>query len=484
MEGLKFLAETLGVSLFQLISFLTILVGGTAISNLNINFKGNNKDGMAKLSDLDCLLKSDGIQLSKKIFLSAKSLYEHLIVLGPTGAGKSSSIFIPNLLQKESFCGSESSIIITDPKGEIYDITSDFQRKSGRKIKVFAPYQESMSIHYNPLDFCETKSDVIALAKDILTTGAKAIEIRNGGSSNKDSVWINMATPLFSAVLLYVYKLKKPHNTISNALKLIIKKDEDEIRELLMSQNDEDIELQYRMYEKCTTSPATAGSIQITLAANVQSFLTPAIERITSYTDFDFKELRENKTALYLIYPVEKSSDLAPLTSIFFSQLFNICKEYNKDSHYPLFCLFDEFSNIGAIPCFNTHTSTLRSYRIGLICCLQDKNQLKTLYGSHSETIFNNLKNVAMFGGEKDFETLRAITALCGKKEILNISTTSNNKGNTSTTKSYKTKDVFPIDELKNISENEIFIMLKNQKPILDSINPYYKDFKYLNNSI
>lgn len=482
MDVLQFLSQILNMSMLQLVSFIGLMATGAVVSKLNLNTKDN--DGMANINDLECLLKSDGAQLSKNIFLSTKALYEHLVILGPTGAGKSSAIFIPNLLQKESFNNSESSIVITDPKGEMHSITSDFQRKIGRRVKVFAPYQENISIHYNPIDFCETKSDVIALAKDILVTGAKAIEIRNGGSSNKDSVWINMATPLFSAALLYVYSLKKPHNTISNALKLIIKKEEDELRELLLSQNDEDIELQYKMYEKCTTSPATSGSIQITLAANVQSFLTPAIERITAYTDFSFKELRENKIALYLIYPVEKSSDLAPLTSIFFNQLFNICKDYNKDNHYPLFCLFDEFSNIGAIPNFNTHASTLRSYRIGLICCLQDKNQLKSLYGNHAETIFNNLKNLALFGGEKDFETLRAITALCGKNEILNISTTNNHKGDTSITKSYKTKDVFAIDELKNISENEIFIMLKNQKPILDSINSYYKDYKYLNNTI
>lgn len=483
MRGLIILAEMLGVSVWQVITLLSLLVSGAAVNTLNINWSNKTK-GMATLEELECLLKSDGIQLSKNIFLSEQNLYEHLIVLGPTGSGKSSAIFIPNMLQKESFCNSESSVILTDPKGEIYDITSDYQKKIGRKVKVFSPYREVGSIHYNPIDFCENKSDVIALARDILVTGAKSIEIRNGGSNSKDTVWINMATPLFAAILLYVYKLEKPYNTISNALKIIIKKDELEIRDLLLSQNDEDIELQYKMYEKCLASPATAGSILITLAANVQSFLTPAIERITAYTDFDFKELRESKVALYLIYPVEKTSDLAPLTSIFFNQLFNVCKKYNKKNHYPVFCLFDEFSNIGSIPYFNTHASTLRSYRIGLICCLQDKNQLKTLYGNHSETIFNNLKNVALFGGEKDYETLRAITALCGRNEILNISTTSNYKGDGSTTKSYKTKEVFPIDELKNISENEIFIMLKNQKPILDSTNPYYKDFKYLNNSI
>lgn len=485
MNGLRIFAEMLGVSVFELVSFLGLVTVGSLIPRLNLDFRGDKKEGVADMNDLKPLLKSaDGIQLSKNIFLSANALYEHLIILGPTGAGKSSCIFIPNLLQKESFCNGESSIVLTDPKKEIYDITANYQRSIGRKTVVFAPYHESISIHYNPLDFCENKSDVIALARDILTTGAKSIEMRTGGNNNKDSVWINMATPLFAAVLLYVYKLKRPYNTISNAIKIIIKKNEDEIRDLLLSQNDEDIELQYRMYEKCTTSPATAGSIQITLAANVQSFLTPAIERITSYTDFNFKELRKNKIALYIVYPVEKSSDLAPLTSIFFNQLFNFCKKYNTERDYPVFCLFDEFANVGSIPQLNTHVSILRSYRIGLICCLQDKNQLKTLYGNHAETIFNNLKNLALFGGEKDYETLRAITTLCGKNEILNISTTSNHKGDTSTTKSYKTKDVFQIDELKNISENEIFIMLKNQKPILDSVNPYYKNFKYLKNSI
>ena len=144
--------------------------------------------------------------------------------------------------------------------------------------------------------------------------------------------------------------------------------------------------------------------------------------------------------------------------------------------------MFDEFANIGAIPNFNIHVSTLRSYRIALVCCLQDKNQLKSLYGSHSETIFNNLKNLVLFGGAKDIETLRTISILCGKEDVINISTSNNNKGNTSTTKSFKSEEVMQISDLKNISENEVFIMLKNQKPLLDKVNPYYKDYDYMNN--
>lgn len=473
-------AGYLGVSVAQLLGFLGLLSVGAIIPNLKCLDKKNK--GLSTLNDIKHLLSNDGFQISKNISVSFKNLFEHLAIIGPTGAGKSTAIFIPNLLQDNSFNNSNSSIVVTDPKGEIYDLTANYQYSLGRNVKVFSPYDSARSIHYNPLDFCKNKSEVIALARDILVSGNKAIELRNGGGGNKDSVWINMATPLFASVLLYVYSLGKPHNTISNALRILVNKDADSLKELLLNEKDNDIEFQYKMYEKCVTSPATTGSIQITLVSNVQSFLTPDLERITAYSDFNFEDLRKRKTILYLIYPVEKSYDLAPITSIFFDQLFNRCKALNKEEHLPICCLFDEFSNIGAIPNFNIHVSTVRSYRIALVCCLQDKNQLKSLYGNHSETIFNNLKNLVLFGGEKDLETLRVISLLCGKEDVVNISTSSNGKGNTSTTKSLKSEEVMQISDLKNISENEVFIMLKNQKPLLDEVNPYYKDYDYLNN--
>lgn len=480
MSSLALFASFLGVSTVQLVGFLGVITAGAIIPNLK-GF-GGNKKGLSTLKDVKHLLSDDGFQISKNISVSFKNIFEHLAIIGPTGAGKSTAVFIPNLLQDNSFNNSNSSVIVTDPKGEIYDLTSNYQRSLGREVKVFSPYAPGGSIHYNPLDFCKNKSEVISLARDVLVSGNKAVELKNGGSGSKDSVWINMATPLFAAVLLYVYKLGKPHNTISNALRILVEKDENSLKELLLNTKDSDVAFQYKMYEKCIKSPATTGSIQITLVSNVQSFLTPDLERITAYTDFNFEDLRTKKTILYLIYPVEKAYDLSPITSIFFDQLFNRCKALNKEQDLPVVCLFDEFANIGAIPNFNIHVSTLRAYRIALVCCLQDKNQLKSLYGNHSETIFNNLKNLVLFGGEKDLETLRVISLLCGKEEVINISISSGNKGNSSTTKSFKLEEVMQISDLKNISEDEVFIMLKNQKPLLDEVNSYYKNYDYLNN--
>lgn len=490
LEILISFASFLGVSVAQLSTFLSLLFAGVMIEPILSILKNSNKrkdNNFAVKDDLKHLLDSDGMRISKNISISAKNLFEHFLIFGPTGSGKSSSLFIPNLLDGESFCKGESSLVITDLKGELYNITNRYQRSLGREIKVFAPFEKNMdTIHYNPLDFCEDEADVISLAKDVLISGAKAIELRNGSNNigGKDSVWLNMAAPLFSSLLLYVYRLPKPKNTISYALRLLLNNDDESLEKLLLNSNSDIAILQYKMYQKASASGPTTASIQVTLSSNVQAFLTPDIEKVTSYTDFNFKDLREKKIALYVIYPPNKAFDLAPITSIFFSQMFNKCKDFNDEKHLPLFCLYDEFSNCGQIPLFQMYSSILRSYKIGLICCLQDKNQLKNIYGESSETIFNNLRNLCVYGGEKDYETLKSIQMLCGNREVINVSTTKTDKGNSTKTQSFKSQPLMPADEIKNIKEDEILIMLKNQRPILDKINSYYKDYQYLSNSL
>ncbi|MFR5267174.1 type IV secretory system conjugative DNA transfer family protein [Clostridium sp.] len=478
-----FLSSCLGVSQTLIASTIGLATGYMAISKLSEikknKLESDDKNTFSEIKDIEKFLGNNGIKLSTNVNLSAKALEEHLIILGPTGCGKTSSLFIPNLLSRERFNNSNSSLVLTDPKGELHSITSSYQRTLGREIKVFSPYSPLRSIHYNPLDFCNDESEVIGLARDILVTGAKAIELRTNGNSPKDTIWINMATPLFASALLYCWKLKRPQNTISNALRLIIDNSDIELNNLLGEHEDDNIRLQYKMYEKAATSPATAGSIQVTLTSNAQSFLTPVIEDITAYSDFTFKDLRKNKTALYLIYDFEKAPDLAPLTAIFYSQLFSECKKYNRKHDLNIYCLFDEFANIGAIPNFNIYSSTLRSYRISLICALQDKNQLKNLYGTGADTIFNNLKHLVLFGGNKDNETLQSISKLAGVINIKNITKSINSSG-TTTSESFRTKNLLNISDLKNINEDEILIMLKNSKPLLDNQNKYYKNFEYL----
>lgn len=483
-------------NLFNVPVWLILVVSGGALyiyldNTLKSNKSGDKSAGFANLSDFKKLTKGhDGFQVSKNVFLNSKTCYEHILMIGPTGAGKTSSEFLPNLLQRESFCCGASSIVVTDPKGEMYEMTAHFQRSLGREVLMFAPLDPSHSVHYNPLDFCTNTSEVISLARDILISGNKAVALKTGSNGGGDTTWINMATPLFAAVLLYVWKQKYPHNTISNALDTVLESTDEELEELLAHNPDEDIRGQYRMFLQSAQSGGTVGSIRSTFASNLQTFKDPAIRRITSRSDFHFHNFRLRPSILYINYPIENSADLAPLLSVFFGQMISRCKEIEyldtsrKTQAMPMFFLYDEFANIGQIPNFANHASTLRSYRMSLICCLQDKNQLSTVYGSNARTIFNNLKNTVIFGGLKDEDTLRNISSLCGRVEVVTESSSKNDKGGSSTSKSTREKDVLTPSEIKDISEKDILLLLKNSKPYLDSQNVFYTQNKYTKNII
>ncbi|MFH5935889.1 type IV secretory system conjugative DNA transfer family protein, partial [Clostridium perfringens] len=86
----------------------TVIASGayaTYLSYSNENKKGDKiaTSGFAKPSELSDFNGKDGIQLSKSFSLAEKYCFEHIAVIGPTGAGKTTSIFYPNLLQKDSF---------------------------------------------------------------------------------------------------------------------------------------------------------------------------------------------------------------------------------------------------------------------------------------------------------------------------------------------------------------------------------------------
>jgi type IV secretion system protein VirD4 len=75
-------------------------------------------------------------------------------VIGSSGSGKTWFWLTPNLLQ------AHSSYVVVDPKGGILGQVGTFLQKQGYKIKVFNSMDFSKSMHYNPLCYIKTESDL------------------------------------------------------------------------------------------------------------------------------------------------------------------------------------------------------------------------------------------------------------------------------------------------------------------------------------
>jgi len=123
---------------FAMAQKLLLLALGVPIIDLALILrKGKKKQATSRLGgkkDMGRLTGDDGLVLSKKFQLSFNKTLEGVCVIAPTGEGKTKSIFLPNLLSNSL---PESSIIISDPKGEvivIFMLYLEFQKSTNLLI--------------------------------------------------------------------------------------------------------------------------------------------------------------------------------------------------------------------------------------------------------------------------------------------------------------------------------------------------------------
>ena len=100
------------------------------------------KDGIPVLAELD----KNGKDMN--VLFSSPS---HTLVIGSTGSGKTTT-FVSPMIQLLAATGAESSMIITDPKGELISLHSKYLIDRGYDVKVIDLRDTYSSFRWNPLD--------------------------------------------------------------------------------------------------------------------------------------------------------------------------------------------------------------------------------------------------------------------------------------------------------------------------------------------
>lgn len=469
------IAEFSVVAQFLYISLGLIATGGVATS-IQRYLKSPDKLSKNDIEDyreLKNISGEDGLKISKNIRLKEKYDFEGICLIGPTGAGKTTSLFLNNLLDSKI----RGSYIVTDPKGELYKLTSGYQKNTcKRKVYKIDFTNTDYSERYNLLSNCKNSEEVIQLASNLLLNGALSIELASGKKAGGVE-WIQMAEPLLAAVMLYVRGLEKPFNTIEFALQLILNLNNSQLKGLIDKSRNVDAITQYDIFLMVGGADRTEGSIKITLASNMKLFTTKDVNKISIDTTFNIEDFRKEESILYVIYPERKSNYLAPFIAPLFSQIIDkLIDSYNNNNKsIPIHLLFDEFGNIGMLSNMSINAATVRSREISLITCLQSITQLQQVYGlNSSKTILNNLKTKIILPGVTDIDTINYISSLCGIKEI-NTKSTSYSGEKESTSYSKSKKKIFEDGELRTLEDNTALIVVNNKMPVIDEISLYFK---------
>ena len=468
------------ISEFAIIN--SFLYGTLGVTTLGGIYQVLNKKKPDKLANndirsyksLSSIIGDDGLNVTKNINLKSKFDFEGICLLGSTGAYKTSTLFLNNLLSNYI----RGSYVVTDPKGELYELTSGYQKDvCGRKVYKIDFSTPDYSEKYNLLANCKDSEEVIQLASSLLMNGALSVELATGKKAGGIE-WIQMAEPLLASMLLYAKDLGKPFNTIEFALQLILNLDTMKLKSLVESSRNLDSITQYSIFLSVGGADRTEGSIRITLATNMKLFTTKDVNKISSNTTFNIEDFRKEESVLYIIYPERKSNFLAPFIAPFFSQIIDKLLDCYTKNSLPLRLMFDEFGNIGMLSNMSVNSATVRSRNMALIVCLQSITQLYQVYGvDASKSILNNLKTKIILPGMSDTDTLDYISKLCGVKEIT-VKSVSKTESKQSTNTSKTKKNIFEDGELRTLEDKKALVIVSNKMPVVDDIEPYFETSK------
>jgi type IV secretion system protein VirD4 len=166
-----------------------------------------------KFSNRKSFFKNKLFSQNVRIGFDGKKHHRNLntLIIGGSGAGKTRTFAIPNILQ------GETSLVVLDPKGEMLRATGHYLKEiAGYKIKVVDLKNPKQSYFYNPFHYVENEMDMLRLVEILF----KATTPKNAGGV--DPFWDNSARVLFQAVAFYLFfECEKSELTFSNILYMI-----------------------------------------------------------------------------------------------------------------------------------------------------------------------------------------------------------------------------------------------------------------------
>lgn len=403
----------------------------------------------------------------------------HSMVFGSTGSKKTRTVVMPTV---KIMGAAGESMIINDPKGELFYRLSGELRQQGYNILTLNFRDPARSNAWNPLAipyqwYLENDIDKAAeLVNDMAINILTSENIGNG-----DPFWPQSAADMFFGLTLLLFKYCKEHNipqqaaNITNLLilrrKLFDENDFDSDFDLWkFAQEDELIASSLSGVIASIGAKGTKAGILSTFDQRMRTFIIqPTLMEMLSALDFDIGSITEKKTALFIITPDEKSA-FHKLVSLFVKQsyeytIYKAMKNPNGKVSIRLNYVLDEFGTLPAITDMNSMIAAARSRDIRFVLITQSKHQLIQHYGDDAQTIISNCNNW-IFLTSREIELLQDISLLCGQDE--------------------KQKPNMSIFDLQHFDKDsgEALLLCARKKPckvnLLDISEYYFPDYKYI----
>lgn len=351
-------------------------------------------------------------RINGRAVFATDKISSHIITYGEPGCGKGINTVIPNLLHWPG------SAFVTDPKGELAAVTANYRRNVlGHNVIYLNPWNlhSLPNTCYNPLELL--LNDVAMTRSLTAPPNLKHREIADAeslanillpeppASSGDNNKWIRAnARRMLKAFMLYLA------DSMQESCHLVT------MREML-SLSDE---AYASILEDMLNSTAFGGELAQDAEVIANSFVNTreqheyardeaqkAVQLYDSYSHLgrsvrssqvNMRDFVERPTTVYLIIPKEYKISHASWLSLVVVNAMEAVGRYGRRNS-PILCMLDEFANLGKLPNVRTALAEYRGNGLRAWMIVQNKRQLKTVYGDDESNALEQLCGIEQYIG-------------------------------------------------------------------------------------
>ncbi len=426
------------------------------------------------------------------IGLDEKKRYEHMLIVSPTGGGKTSNYIIPGIISDASSSGiSVFAVDIDSPY--LYEAVKEYWKKTGKRAVLFDPYAEFYedSVNFNPL----TDKNGKPLTDDkLLNITSMLFHIdkneMKGGDVHAHQYYARRSSDMFYAVLLYLkYRYEGKYFdffTVKSFFERGVKFIENEIVKF-NGENEKKIKnlfnnfLELPVYERAKVATDVLNNLDFLNDPNVGKYFK-CKDKDKKADCFSLEDFFTEDTLFIAGIPKEKINSGGDRLISFIAQIFidgiyenrrSALKEKRdeiQEAERSFFIYLDEFPVL-TLSDFDTELANLRKTNTGVCITVQDIAFLKARYGDIALIASNIGTHIVM--GHAGWETCKYYSEMSGERYVLHKEFLKKHINDLDFGESQVASGLYPLispDELKNMDRNSVFVYTKYVNPFILSL--------------
>ncbi|MGD7708123.1 type IV secretory system conjugative DNA transfer family protein [Microlunatus sp. Y2014] len=404
--------------------------------------------------------------------LLCNPLLRSLLVLAPTGAGKTPRVVVPNVLVHRG------PVLAGSVKGDLLHLTVKRRREFG-PVTVFDPTDVSgqANCRWSPLAAITTYADA-GRAASWLSESSKS------GNAGVEAAqfWDSLGRRMLAPMLFAAARTRETMSTVARWTQL---QQYEKVTAILDEIDDPDAIMGWSAF--VNTHARTRDSVANTGWTVLEAWAHPDVRHAVGVTaddwdGLDIDQLLTDYGTLYLVAPASEQRFFTPIFETLVNAVLQRVETMAAQRQGialdpPLLLALDEAANVAPLRRLDQIASKGAGEGIVLLTVWQNEAQIDKIYGAvDARTILGNHTARLYMSGITDQQTLDSLSRLIGTDTIDRETTQTDRDGRTSRSRTPTDIEVAPSPWLRQLPDDVAVLITSKFKPAKVSLPGWWED--------